>query len=179
MSSAQHVCDSYFISVIIENLVSTAWHVDKRRTPTMLISLRQSLGELMETGKYSPCTTSSFLLLLQGRTTRDDRLEGLTCLDWGMCMWAHLPSPEFVQLGPGSSQCSQDVTLEGFCAQVEDLLCMAPPENCGAKSCPASLRLVRSLLGLQHSPSKVQIDPVSLGMVTVMIEYLMSEQGAL
>lgn len=66
-----------------------------------------------------------------------------------------------------------------FCAQVESSLCLAPPENCGTKSCPASLHLVRNLLGLQHSPSNVQIDPVPFGMATVMIEYLMGEQGAL
>lgn len=66
-----------------------------------------------------------------------------------------------------------------FCAQVESSLCLALPENCGTKSCPASLRLVRNLLGLQHSPSNVQTDLVPFGMATVMIEYLMGEQGAL
>ena len=84
-----------------------------------------------------------------------------------------------MQLGLGSSQSSEAVTLEGFCAQVEDSLCMAPPENCGTRSCPASLCLVRNLLGLQHSPSNVQTDSLPLGMATVRIEYLMGEQGAL
>ena len=87
--------------------------------PTMLISLRQSLGELMETRKYSQCTTSSFLLLLLQGQEDWRRIEGLPSLDWGLLSLCVSPPafPEFVQLGLGSLQSSEDVTLEGFCAQ--------------------------------------------------------------
>lgn len=62
--------------------------------PTMLISLRQSLGELMETRKYSPCTASSFLLLLlQGREDWR-RIEGLTGLGGGL-LSLHVSLPAF------------------------------------------------------------------------------------
>ena len=140
--------------------------------PTMLISLRQSLGELMETRKYSQCTTSSFLLLLlQGREDWR-RIEGLPSLDWGLLCLCVSP-PAFSRVcAAGSGLLTEQWGCYpwGLLCSVEGSLCMAPPENCGTRSCPASLCLVRNLLGLQHSPSDVQTDPLPFGMATVMIE---------